>query len=201
MVAAAKDKERAMSGIAQIHHATLKPTKLELLTQWLPKQPWFTGDGDDLERVASFRFVDPDGEVGIETILVSSAGTVFQVPLTYRDAALVDADGALVGTMDHSVLGQRWVYDGVDDPVYVAELFRVIHEGDNEAELSTGEKSMTVEGSGITRISNAAGEMVRLIRVVDESYVPTQEQALGTLTGAWTDADGLAHQAVLVVLR
>lgn len=49
-----------MSGTAEIHDATLTPTKLELLAGWLPKQEWFFGDADDLTRVAAYRFVDPD---------------------------------------------------------------------------------------------------------------------------------------------
>ena len=51
-----------MSGTAEIHDATLTPTKLELLAGWLPSQDWFHGSADDLTRVASYRFVDPDGE-------------------------------------------------------------------------------------------------------------------------------------------
>ena len=41
------------------------------------------------------------------------------MPVTYRDAPLPGADAWLIGTMDHSVLGKRWVYDGVGDPVYL----------------------------------------------------------------------------------
>ena len=189
-----------MSGTATIHDAELKPGKLELLAQWLPSRPWFTGDAADLERVASFRFVDPDGEVGIETILVRSAGVLYQVPLTYRDAALDESDAAyLIGTMDHSVLGKRWVYDATGDPVYVAELIRVIHEADTEADLSKGSKTMTVVGSGITAVSNAAGEAARLVRVLDGKHVPAAIP-LGTLTGTWTD-DGGEHTEVLATLR
>ena len=93
-----------MSGTATIHEAQLTPSKLELLAQWLPSQPWFTGDAGDLERVASFRFVDPDGEVGIETMIVRSGGVVYQVPLTYRDEALDGEDAYLVGTFDRAHL-------------------------------------------------------------------------------------------------
>ena len=77
-----------MSGTAEIHDAILTPTKLELLAAWLPAQPWFEGKADDLTKVASFRFVDPEGEVGIETILVASAGVTYQVPVTYRGEPL-----------------------------------------------------------------------------------------------------------------
>lgn len=189
-----------MSGTAEIHEATLTPTKLELLAGWLPKQEWFVGDSDDLSRVAAYRFVDPDGEVGIETILVRSHGVTYQVPLTYRAEPLAEAADSLVGTLDHSVLGTRYVYDAVGDPVYMVELMRVIHEGDTEADLSRGEKSMTVLGSGIVPVSNAAGESMRVVRVLDGHHVPGARTPLGTLTGTWTDADGEQEQ-ILVVLR
>ncbi|HRA77098.1 MAG TPA: 1,4-alpha-glucan branching protein [Propionicimonas sp.] len=190
-----------MSGIAEIHtDATLQPGKLELLAAWLPGQSWFEGTAGDLARVASFRFVDPDGEVGIETMLVKSGELTYQVPLTYRSEPLDEADSFLVGTLEHSVLGKRWVYDAVGDPVYAAELFRVIHEGDTEADLSAGEKSMTAAGSGIVRVSNAASEAARIIRVLDGGHVPGGRTPLGTLTGSWTDG-GAAHEEILAIVR
>jgi hypothetical protein len=189
-----------MSGIAEIHtDATLQPSKLELLGTWLPGQSWFEGTADDLARVASFRFVDPDGEGGIETMLVKSGGVTYQVPLTYRFEPLDEADDYLVGTLDHSVLGKRWVYDAVGDPVYAAELFRVMHEGDTEADLSAGEKTMTAAGSGIVQVSNAASEAARIIRVLDGNHVPGGRTPLGTLTGTWTD-DG-EHEEILAIVR
>lgn len=188
-----------MSGTATIHKADLKPSKLELLAQWLPKQSWFAGRADDLQKVAGFRFVDPDGEVGIETLVVRSAGVSYQVPLTYRAAELADAGDYLVGTLEHSVLGKRWVYDATGDPVYVAELIRVIHEGDTEADLSQGEKTMTVVGSGIETVANAAMEAARLVRVLDGTQTRTA-LPLGTLTGTWTE-DGADRTEVLATLR
>jgi hypothetical protein len=189
-----------MSGTAEIHDATLTPSKLELLAGWLPKQSWFAGSADDLERVASYRFVDPDGEVGIETMLVRSSGVTYQVPLTYRAEPLADAEDSLIGTMEHSVLGTRYTYDAVGDPVYLVELLRVIHEGDNEADLSRGTKSMTVLGSGIVPVSNAAGESIRVVRVLDGSHVPGNRVPLGTLTGTWTEGEATQEQ-ILAVLR
>ncbi len=189
-----------MSGTAEIHEATLTPTKLELLAAWLPAQEWFVGDADDLVRVAAYRFVDPDGEVGLETLLVRSDGVTYQVPLTYRAEPLAEAEDRLVGTLDHSVLGKRYVYDAVADPVYMVELMRVIHEGDTEADLSSGEKTMTVLGSGIVPVSNAAGESMRVVRVLDGQHVPGTRTPLGTLTGTWTE-DGVEQSQVLAVLR
>ncbi len=189
-----------MSGTAIIHDATLTPPKLDLLATWLPEQSWFAGTADDLERVAGYRFVDPDGEVGIDTLLVRSAGVTYQVPLTCRAESLPEAAAHFIGTMEHSVLGTRYVYDAVGDPVYVVELTRVIHEGDTEAELSQGEKTMTVEGSGIALVANAASEMIRIIRVLDDAHVSTVPAPLGWLTGRWTDASGDQEQ-MLAILR
>ena len=189
-----------MSGTAEIMDATLTPSKLELLAGWLPAQSWFAGGADDLEKVAGYRFVDPDGEVGIETLLVRAGGVVYQVPLTYRAEALDEASDSLIGTMEHSALGTRYVYDAVADPVYQVELLRVIHEGDTEADLSRGQKTMTVHGSGIVPVSNAASESMRVVRVLDGSHVPGTRVPLGTLTGSWTDADG-THEQTLAVLR
>ncbi|GAA2657430.1 maltokinase N-terminal cap-like domain-containing protein [Streptomyces lunalinharesii] len=114
--------------MAAIHHTTLKPTKLELLTDWLPGQPWFRGDhpSPELTKAGGFRLDDPQGEVGIECLVVTDAsGAVprsYFVPLTYRGAPLDGAERALVGTTQHGVLGKRWIYDGAHDPVFAAEL-------------------------------------------------------------------------------
>lgn len=50
------------------HNATIVPTKLELLREWVPRQPWAAGaHTSDLVRLGSYRFDDPAGEVGMET--------------------------------------------------------------------------------------------------------------------------------------
>lgn len=113
--------------MALIHRATIQPNKIELLSAWLPGRPWYPAADGELERVAGYRFDDPAGAVGIETLLVRAGdGPVYQVPLTYRDAPLADADGWLVGTTEHSALGKRWVYDAAGDPVYAAALANAV---------------------------------------------------------------------------
>ena len=128
--------------MAILHQAELRPTKLELLEAWLPRQPWFPGSGTaPLRKVGSYRFDDPAGEVGIETIIVAAGSSTVQVPLTYRDQPLAGADSWLVGTMQHSVLGPRWVYDGCADPVCVTALAASIMLG-----LPQAEQYLEVEG-------------------------------------------------------
>ncbi|MDO3685238.1 hypothetical protein [Micromonospora sp. C28ISP2-4] len=106
--------------MALLHRAELRPSKLELLVPWLPGRSWFAGEaGAEVTRVAAYRFDDPAGEVGVETLLVRAGdGPVLQVPLTYRGAPLAGADDFFVGLVEHSVLGRRWVYDACGDPVY-----------------------------------------------------------------------------------
>ena len=123
--------------MAIVQRATLTPSKMELLRQWLPNQSWFTGKtGNDPVRVGSFRFDDPDGEVGVETLLVADGGGVFHVPLTYRGSRLHGADPYLIGTMEHSLLGTRWIYDAACDPVYAFALATTILNGQPQATQS-----------------------------------------------------------------
>ena len=118
--------------MAVVHRAELSPSKLELLAAWLPGCPWFEDEGP-IERISAFRFDDPAGEVGVETFIVGSGPLRFHVPLTYRGAPL--DGGALVGTMEHSVLGPRWVYDGPSDPVYVTVTRQAIITGARDVDM------------------------------------------------------------------
>jgi hypothetical protein len=121
--------------MALIHKATLSPTKLELLAAWLPGRSWYDGSASALEQVAAYRFDDPAGAVGIETLLVRSGdGPVHQVPLTYRAGPMEGGDAWLVGTSEHSVLGERWVYDAAGDLVYAAALASAILGNTGQAE-------------------------------------------------------------------
>ena len=42
---------------------------------------------------------------------------------------------------------------------------------------------------------------MRVVRVLDGQHVPGSRVPLGTLTGAWTDAEGQQQEQVLAVLR
>jgi hypothetical protein len=119
--------------MAVFHRATITPTKLELIAAWAPRQPWGPSAADAIDVIGSYRFDDPDGRVGMEVHLVTAAGVLFQVPLTYRDEPLAGADAALITKMEHSVLGTRWVYDGLRDPLFVVMLAAVTMTGQGEA--------------------------------------------------------------------
>lgn len=103
----------------------------------MPHQPWTGGtDTSALTRLGSYRFDDPDGDVGMETHLLGTAdGQVLQVPLTYRGTPRASAENSLITTMTHTTLGDRWIYDACHDPVYVTALVATILTGAREADL------------------------------------------------------------------
>ncbi|MEO7270158.1 MAG: phosphotransferase [Knoellia sp.] len=157
--------------MAEIHKgASITPTKLELIDAWMGTQRWYAAKGTSpsLRRLASWRLGDPAGEVGVEVLIVADdsgpSPITYQVPLTYRGAPVAGLEGALVGIMEHSVLGTRWVYDAPHDPVYAAQLVELL-QGRVRAEstaasdafddsvvatpASTWTRSVTVQGSKV----------------------------------------------------
>ena len=178
--------------MALIYRTELAPSKLELLAGWAPKQSWFEGEGDAvLTTVASFRFDDPAGQVGVETLLVRAGdGPLMQIPLTYRNERLTGADEWLIGTMEHGVLGTRWTYDAVGDPVYRGELARAILTGGTQVELwieidgvmTRREPTARVWGTGSAAAPIPGDIELQVIRV------PTDEDHDGlALLGTWAD--------------
>ncbi|WP_327358622.1 maltokinase N-terminal cap-like domain-containing protein [Streptomyces sp. NBC_01304] len=118
--------------MAVIHHTTMTPTKLELLTSWLPTRPWYvdTGSTPQLAKAGGFRLDDPEGVVGLEFMVVTDSSgerpVAYHVPMSYRGAPLDGADECLIGTSEHGVLGKRWLYDGTHDPVLVGQLLDLL---------------------------------------------------------------------------
>ncbi len=119
--------------MAVFHLATIVPSKEELIAEWVPRQAWGPPDGTPVTVIGAYRFDDPDGKVGIETFLALAGDQVLHVPLTYRDAPVDGADDGLICTMEHSVLGTRWVYDGLSDPLFVQMLAATAMTGQGEA--------------------------------------------------------------------
>jgi Maltokinase N-terminal cap domain len=198
--------------MAILHRAELHPSKLELVAGWLPRRRWYAGPAAPrLDRVAAFRFDDPAGEVGIETMLVSPGDeTVYQVPLSYRGAPLPDRDAWLIGTCEHSVLGRRWVYDACGDPVYAVALAGAVLGGAGQADelveidgrLEPREPSMriasTAGATGAPVIDTLGGvldsdEITTIITATVvlsvirrlELHVPPPSAAIPALTGTW----------------
>jgi Maltokinase N-terminal cap domain len=163
-----------------IHKASLNPSKIELLAACLPGNPWYRTATGELARVASYRFDDPAGEVGVETFLVRvGAGPTFQVPLTYRGAPLAGAEQWLVGTTEHSVLGTRWVYDACGDPVCAATLARAILADSGQAEQvmevdgvrKVFPPSMTITSDGVPGAQVPVVERVHRVEPGDPTII------------------------------
>ncbi|MCT1691137.1 hypothetical protein M3B11_09255 [Brevibacterium sp. p3-SID960] len=185
--------------MAQLYDAELSPGKLELVQTWLPSQEWSGLDaGVPLEVVTSYRFDDPAGEVGIEMHLVRSAddaaGPIYQVPVTYRGAPLEGAEDALITTMEHSVLGKRWVYDAVADPVFVEQARRTIAEADTSAEeiIVDGDNPgprtdiADARGTGWDAAIKAVEEAdLNVTRLLDADQLAGAETGPGMLMATW----------------
>jgi hypothetical protein len=129
--------------VAIIHQATLTPTKTALVAAWLDGQSW-AGRGDT-EVVGSYRFDDPAGEVGVEAMIVRRGDRWLHVPMTYRGAPLDGAEEHLIGTLHHSVLGERWVYDAAVDPVARACFVRALRGEQVQEEMEIWDGDRMVE--------------------------------------------------------
>ena len=215
--------------MAVIHHTVLKPTKLELLASWLPSRPWYSGGAGEpeLAKAGGFRLDDPHGEVGIEFIVVTDTSgshpTTYLVPLTYRGAPLDGAEHALVGTMEHGMLGRRWAYDGCHDPVLVAELLALIEgraqaQDQNTSDTPDREVSCSYTGDGLvpvdftisatddqegTELPAAHDTTLRLHRVLrpapdNAPFLPPE--AAGHVAGSWQTPDGARARGLFAVL-
>ncbi|NNC11515.1 hypothetical protein HII28_06430 [Planctomonas sp. JC2975] len=168
--------------MALLHHAQLTPSKLDLVAAWLPSQPFWPADADasGLTRIASFRFDDPAGEVGVETLLVGAGDHVLQVPLTYRNGPLEGAENSLVGTMEHSVLGTRWVYDGPADPVYLSEVVRAAATGGTEVEQHYEEDGVPVTKPGDAHVHGSGHPAAVLPAVLSGAQEPGADARLAS---------------------
>jgi Maltokinase N-terminal cap domain len=213
--------------VAHLYQAELRPTKLELIQTWTTTRPWFVGDPTTtLEKVAAFRFDDPEGEVGIETLLVRvENGPVLQIPLTYRGSPLIGAESWLLGTIEHSVLGTRWTYDAAGDPAYIAAAATAALSGGTQADefididgvLVFREAGVRVQGDGNadTVVAPPPIEAVTTRDAGSATYVETNQvslivsrvvgtratdEATAELTGTWIDQEQPCLLASVTVL-
>jgi hypothetical protein len=189
--------------MAFIHRTTMTPTKLELLAEWLPKQSWYAGNAatPELLRAGGFRLDDPQGAVGIEFMVVTDVAApepaAYLVPMGYRGTALEHAPGeALIGTSEHGVLGTRWIYDGVHDPVVMAQL-RALLRGDaapqHLSRSDTPDPTVTVHG---TDPGDALDVRInRVLRPAKETGTSSRH-----LVAGWTWPNGLAVRGVLATV-
>ncbi|MGM0931426.1 MAG: 1,4-alpha-glucan branching protein GlgB [Actinomycetota bacterium] len=137
--------------------------------RWFPAK----GQEFVLHRLGGIQLQDPSGEVGLEVHIVAvhtaNAVHVVNVPLSYRREPLAGGDAALVGRAEqepadsggddgdaaaawagsgddgaNSGTGERWIYDGAHDPVFVAAWLELM-------------RRQAVTGDGHTRGHAGAG--------------------------------------------
>lgn len=215
--------------MALIHHTTIKPSKLELLTEWLPTRPWYRGGTASpvLAKSGGFRLDDPADEVGIEFLVTTDTSgaepVAYLVPMTYCGAPLEGAEDALISTMEHGVLGKRWAYDGFHDPVLVAELLRFIdgrskaaaqsvsHALDEEVVRSYSGEPFPLDGFAAAPVDDESGTHLvtplgsvlhvhRALRAVPGTTAAPAADALGHVARPWRNADGAQFAAVFMTL-
>ncbi|MGC5628358.1 1,4-alpha-glucan branching protein GlgB [Georgenia sp. Z1344] len=195
---------------------TVTPGFETFLPPWIARQRWYRGGADPvLSKVGSARLEDPDGEVGIEWwMLRDDAGperVVYLVPLTYRGEPLAD-DAGLVARTTHSELGERWIYDAPQDPLFGRLVLGAI-AGDVDApgldaepadtatlpagdgRLLTGEQSNSSIVVGPAAGQDAAPVIVKVFRVLDAGANPDAE-----LTAAVSGAGSTAVPRVVGAL-
>lgn len=169
----------------------------------MPKQSWYIGYNatPELVKAGGFRLDDPDGEVGIEFMVVADVAAqeevAYLVPISYRGAALQDAPGeALIGTCEHGVLGTRWVYDGVHDPVVTAQLTALLRGeavAQDQDESDTLDPTVTIQGTG--PVAEPGVEVVRVLRAAQ-----AEEEAPTHLVAGWTWADGTSARGTFATM-
>jgi hypothetical protein len=172
--------------MAIIHKASISPTKAELLEQIL---------GGPVTVVGAYRLDDPAGEVGVEGFVVRTGTANRHVVLTYRGAPLDGAEDHLVSTMEHTVLGTRWVYDGTADPVARACFERVLRGEQEQApeEIWDGDQRVEIREPAV-RLSVVAARQAEsdaLLGFVSD-LAPAQGHTSGAvLVASWADGSSV----------
>lgn len=191
----------------------MTPSFRDFLPAWIARQPWYAGAGRPATRpVGFYRLEDPAGAVGLETHLLTDGTAVYQIPMSYRGAPLRELAGdshadpatALITEAEHSELGTRWIYDAIQDPVWVAAITELV-----EAEDSPATRSNDVVGPAAIRglrypaWTAGARPAIALNRVLVAGSRPEGPDVVGALMGSWhaVGADRPATAGCLAVLR
>ena len=170
--------------------ATLTPHFRDFLPGWVARQPWYEG-GAGFGMVGSFRLEDRDGAVGLETHLVGDPSAVYQVPMSYRGAPL--PGGALIAEAEHSVLGRRWIYDAVTDPVWTRELLALVAAG---ASAGPGGRAGSATAVGHLLRPLPTAPRIEVVRRLAPGPLP---DAAGVLMGSWTQGPTPVEGPLVVV--
>lgn len=185
--------------MAIIYRAQISPSKSELLHDFLAGRSW--GESGELEILGAYRFDDPDGEVGVECHIVRAGETIYHLPLSYRGAALEGAQEHLLTRMKHSVLGERYVYDGLGDELVLDCFRRALCGEQGQAELGiyspTDEHLETRPQAVVLSLEVDEGESLPTGEELLEGAPFTIARTLGDLDGTvrlratWAEGEGV----------
>lgn len=180
--------------------ATMTPGFREFLPSWIARQSWYLGDGvPRLRLVGTLRFEDPEGVVGVETHLVDDGSRLYQVPMTFRGAPLEspDAEAALISESEHSVLGTRWIYDAMFDPVWRLLILELVG---GEGIADSGTATAVGRRIGSHPLDGASIDVVRVLAEGEADFGP---EVVGRVHGAWypDGPDGREAAGSLAVLQ
>jgi hypothetical protein len=176
--------------VAKIHAgATLTPNFREFLPPWVARQPWYRRTiVPALSPVGFFRFEDPEGQVGIETHLVTDGSDLYQIPMTYRGAPAVGiAEDSLITTAEHGVLGTRWIYDGQADPLWRDRLLHLVRVN-GVSDPSGRQNAGFAEARGVQLLPGPLttdAVRVELLRVVTRGTPASTPDTAGLVMGTW----------------
>ncbi|MBC3185127.1 hypothetical protein H7347_00775 [Corynebacterium sp. zg-331] len=179
--------------VAEVYtQARLDPGKEFFHRRFLEREGKINPD-DNPVVLASWRLLDPEGRVGMEVAVLEVAGSLVQVPLTYRPEPLPDSAG-LLGEMSHSVLGTRYIYDARRDPAFRAALAALVASGGQpvaKQDLDAGTLlPPQVEFRGVVE----GGQPVEVLVVPEEDRGAVDP---GVVVGTW----GVVQRRSAVLIR
>jgi hypothetical protein len=111
--------------------------------------------------------------------------------MTYRDAPLRTVMRGvaepLIATAEHSVLGTRWIYDGLADPVWLSELVGLV-ASESVSEPSSKRGVGPAQARGLRLLTSDLAmdpAIVNLIRVVTVGGPVGGPGVAGVVMGSW----------------
>lgn len=169
-----------------------------LLSEWLPRQPWFPRQQGVLGRVlASSPDVTPMSSVEVFDLSLPSGGEVYgfesiiavgstapggveevhrlNIPLTYRTREEPSLRSHLIGRIDDLTLGNVWVYDAAADPAYVLTMAGAVSAGRSFPGDQVSVHRVSQDGSGLASLGSSSAVLDELdtakVRAVDRGSV------------------------------
>jgi 1,4-alpha-glucan branching enzyme len=124
-----------------------------LLEAWLPQQRWYPSKGSSvtLGRAGGLQLQDPSGTADLEVHFVSLESgdrlEILQVPLSLRREPDPAAERTLIGQATLPDGGERWVYDGTHDPVFIAAWLDFLQGGSTAGPESSAASSPAFRAS------------------------------------------------------